>query len=88
MPIYDFTCRDCREPFEKLVRGDSEAAAGRTGGERMPEIRRNRARRLIAPWPQSAWVAPAGSNDGSCSKTSEARRWSASVREEPQPSIE
>ena len=20
MPVYDFTCRDCRQPFDKLVR--------------------------------------------------------------------
>jgi putative FmdB family regulatory protein len=26
MPIYDFTCRECREPFEKLVRGDADIA--------------------------------------------------------------
>lgn len=26
MPLYDFSCRDCREPFEKLVRNESEIA--------------------------------------------------------------
>ena len=26
MPIYDFTCCECREPFERLVRGEHEIA--------------------------------------------------------------
>ena len=26
MPLYDFTCQDCREPFEKLVRKESDIA--------------------------------------------------------------
>jgi putative FmdB family regulatory protein len=27
MPLYDFTCRECRQPFEKLVRKETEVAA-------------------------------------------------------------
>ncbi len=24
MPLYDFSCRDCKQPFEKLVRKDAD----------------------------------------------------------------
>ena len=27
MPLYDFTCRECAEPFEKLVRKEADIAA-------------------------------------------------------------
>ncbi len=26
MPLYDFNCRDCQQPFEKLVRNETEVA--------------------------------------------------------------
>ena len=38
MPIYDFTCQECGEQSEVLVRGESQPECPRCGSERMTRL--------------------------------------------------
>lgn len=43
MPLYDFACRECHEPFEKLVRHEKEVA-----GLTCPKCSSSRVEKLIS----------------------------------------